>query len=83
MANVWINPTATQRKRSAYLLLETVIATGLLIAGLAVIGTQYQSSETAIRKMQLRIRAITLAELKLAELDMGLVELESFDQIPL
>lgn len=68
-------------RRSAYLLLETVIATGLLIAGLAVIGAQFQSSGGSVRRMQRRVRAITLAELKLAELDMGLVELDSFDEM--
>jgi hypothetical protein len=67
--------------RRAYVLLETVIATGLLILGLAVIGAQFQDSETSIKKMQRRIRAIELAEHQLAELDLGLVELDSVDEV--
>jgi hypothetical protein len=61
-------------------LLETVIATGLLILGLAVIGAQVQDADTSIRKMQLRIRALMFAEATLAELDLGLVELDSIDE---
>ncbi|MHC4698263.1 MAG: hypothetical protein ACYTFA_16140 [Planctomycetota bacterium] len=69
------------RRRRAYLLLETTIATGLLIAGLAVIGAQVQQADTSIREMELRVRALMLAEMKLAELDLGLVELDSVDPI--
>jgi len=65
----------------AYVLLETVIATGLLIVGLAVLGAQIQDSETAIRQMRLRLRAMTLAEQQLAELDLGLVELDTVDEV--
>lgn len=64
-----------------YILLETVIGTGLLILGLAVIGSQFQDSDMAIKKMQRRVRAIELAEQQLAELDLGLVELDSVDEI--
>ena len=67
--------------RCGYVLLETVIATGLLIVGLAVLGAQIQDSETAIRQMRLRLRAMTLAEQQLAELDLGLVELDSVDEV--
>ncbi|MBU0717442.1 MAG: hypothetical protein KJ749_04265 [Planctomycetes bacterium] len=63
------------------MLLETVIATGLLILGLAVIGAQVQDADTSIRKMQLRLRAMMLAERSLAELDLGLVELDSVDEV--
>ncbi len=69
------------RRRRAYVLLETVVATGLLIVGLAVIGAQIQDSDTSIRKMERRIRALMLAELQLAELEMGLIELESVDEV--
>jgi len=65
----------------AYVLLETVIATGLLIVGLAVIGAQFQDSEMSIKKMQRRIRAIELAEQQLAHLDLGLIELDSVDEV--
>ena len=68
-------------RRRAYLLLETTIATGLLIAGLAVIGAQVQQADTSLREMELRVRALMLAEMKLAELDLGLVELDSVDPV--
>ena len=58
-----------QSRRLAYLLLETVVATGMLIVGLAVLGAQVQDSHTAVRKMERRIRAISLAEQHLAELE--------------
>ncbi len=67
--------------RRGYVLLETVIATGLLIVGLAVLGAQIQDSQTAIRHMRLRLQAMTLAEQQLAELDLGLVELDSVDEV--
>lgn len=67
--------------RLGYVLLETVIGTGLLILGLAAIGSQFQDSEMAIKKMQRRTRAIELAEQQLAELDLGLVELDSVDEV--
>lgn len=67
--------------RRGYVLLETVIATGLLIVGLAVLGAQIQESNTAIRNMRLRLRAMTLAEQQLAELDLGLIELDSVDEV--
>jgi len=70
-----------QQRRHAYLLLETTIATGLLIAGLAVIGAQVQQAETSVREMELQLRALMLAEMKLAELDLGLVELDTVDPI--
>ena len=65
--------------RSGYVLLETVIATGLLIVGLAVVGAQVQSAVTSVRMMDRRARAIVLAEVQLAELSMGLIELDSVD----
>lgn len=64
-----------------YVLLETVVATGLLIVGLAVIGAQVQSADTSVRHMDRELRAIILAEQQLAELDLGLIELESLDEV--
>jgi type II secretory pathway pseudopilin PulG len=64
-----------------YVLLETVVATGLLIVGLAVIGAQVQSADTSVRNMDRELRAMMLAEQQLAELDLGLIELESLDEV--
>ena len=62
-------------------MLETVIATGLLIVGLGVIGAQLQDSNGAVRKMRLKSQAVMLAETQLAMLDLGLVELDSVDEV--
>lgn len=64
-----------------YVLLETVVASGLLIVGLAVLGTQVQNAQTTINAMERQITAMMLAEQQLAELEMGLIELESVDEI--
>jgi hypothetical protein len=61
--------------------METVIATGLLVVALAVIGAQVQDSRHAVRTMERRLRAMMLAEQQLAQLDLGLVELDSVDEI--
>jgi hypothetical protein len=61
--------------------LETVIAAGVLMVGLAVIGAQLQEAEKAVRKMNLRLRAMTLAEMQMAEMDLGLIQLDSVDAI--
>lgn len=66
-------------RRSAWVLLETVIATGLLVTGLAVIGAQVQAADRSVKTMQRHVRGMLLAQMKLAELDMGLVELDSVD----
>jgi type II secretory pathway pseudopilin PulG len=68
-------------RRSAYVLLETVIATGLLIVALAVIGVQVQNSRLTIKEMQRETRALTLADQFLAEMDLGLIELTSLQNI--
>ncbi|RJP31840.1 MAG: hypothetical protein C4547_14845 [Phycisphaerales bacterium] len=73
--------TLLRRAAPAYVLLETVIATGLLVIGLAVIGAQVQKSYFGARQMERRERALMLAESKLAELDTGLIEFESVDEI--
>lgn len=70
-----------RRVRAGYVLLETVIATGLLIVGLSVIGAQVQKSDSAVKRMGRRVRAIMLAEMQLGELDLGLVQLDSVDEI--
>ncbi len=67
--------------RDAYVLLETVMATGLLLIGLSVIGAQIQEADTTVRKMDLRLRAVMLAEMQLAELELGLVKFDSLDEI--
>ncbi len=67
--------------RGAYVLLETVVATGLLVVGLGVIGAQIQGAVDGVRNMERRLQAMMLAEMKLAELDLGLVQLESFDEV--
>jgi len=64
-----------------YVLLETVVATGMLIVGLAVIGAQVQDAQESLRTMDRRTQAMMLAERQLAELDMGLVELDSVDDV--
>lgn len=68
-------------RRDAYLLLETVIATALLVIGLAVIGAQVQEAEKSVRRMQLQSRAMLLGEQYLAEMDLGLIELDSLDEL--
>lgn len=65
--------------RRAYLLLETVIATGVLIVGLAVIGAQVQDAVTTVRTMDERSRAMLLAEQHMAEIGLGLIKLDSAD----
>jgi len=67
--------------RRGYVLLETVVATGLLIVGLAVIGAQIQSADTSVRTMDRKVRAVMLAEQQLAELDMGLIKVDSLDEV--
>ena len=65
----------------AYVMLETVIATGLLIVGLGVIGAQLQDSNAAVQKMRLKTQAVMLAETQLAMMDLGLVKLDSIDEV--
>ena len=58
-----------------------MIATGLLIVGLAVIGGQVQDAQTSVRKMERKLRAMMLAEQQLGELEMGLIEIDSVDEV--
>lgn len=67
--------------RQAYVMLETVIATGMLIVGLAVIGAQIQESSKAVYTMRLKTRAAMLAEMQFAQLDLGLIKLDSIDEV--
>ncbi|MCO6437257.1 MAG: hypothetical protein J5J06_09245 [Phycisphaerae bacterium] len=69
------------RRRGGYVLLETVIATGMLILGLAVIGSQLQSAQKSVRMMERKMRAMALADLQLGQLDLGLVELQALNKI--
>lgn len=68
------------KSKTGYVLLETVIATGLLIVGLAVIGAQVQESDTSVKKMDRKTRAMLLADAYLAQLDLGLVPLDSVER---
>lgn len=73
--------TGRSVRAHGYVLLETVVATGLLIVGLAVLGAQVQDAHTSVRKMERRMRAMMLTQQHLAELEMGLIELQSVDEI--
>lgn len=80
--SIGVLPQRWQPNRSrAYVLLETVIATGLLVVGLAVIGAQIQDSDTTIRNMELKIRAMHLSQMHLAKMSLGLIDFESVDDI--
>lgn len=68
-------------RRGGYVLLETVVATSMLILGLAFIGGMIQDSHTALRRVERTMRARMLAEDFLTELERGLIELESVDEI--
>ena len=72
---------AHRARRCAYILLETVIASGLLVVGMAVIGAQLQDSDMAIRKMERRVRGMILAQQQLSFLDLGLIKLDSLDEV--
>jgi hypothetical protein len=72
---------AHARPSRGYVLLEVVIATGLLVVALAIIGGQIQDSGTAIHKMERRLEAARLAEQQFAFLDLGLVQLDSVDEV--
>lgn len=72
--------TGTCGRRSGWMLLETVMATGLLVVGLGVIASQVQGADESIKQMGLRFRAMMLAEMQWALLDTGQVELTSVDE---
>lgn len=77
----WHRRGTGRLRRPGYLLLETVLGTGLLIVGLAVLGAQVQESDSAVRKMDLKVRALLLAELQLAYMDTGLFEVDSLGEV--
>jgi hypothetical protein len=60
-------------RQSGFLLLEIVVAVGLLVFGLAMLGSRLQRSEALTHETDELARVIFLAESKLAELDTGLV----------
>jgi len=55
------------------MLLEVVLALGLLIMGMATIGMQIQEAFDTAHGSQRMLRAINLAESKMSELDAGLI----------
>lgn len=63
----------TAQRPSAFILLEIVIAMAILILGMTVLGSQFQSSRQAAYETEWTYRALLLAESKLAELDTGLI----------
>lgn len=76
----WVSRQCRNGQR-AYVLLETVLATGLLLVGLAVIGAQLQESNKSVRAMRMKARALMLAEQQLAQVDLGLVRFDSLDEV--
>lgn len=76
----WDGRLRFANRRGGYVLLETVIATGVLIVGLAVIGAQLQESDKSVRKMERRMRAMALADSYMAQLDLGLIPLDSVER---
>ncbi len=70
------SPEFNAAKLPAFLLLEVVVAVGLLVMGMAVIGAQLQSATDQTYQTNHMARVVFLAESKLAEMDTGLLELE-------
>ncbi len=66
-------PVGPGRGRCGYLLLEVVIALGLLVVGLSAIGMQVQTSYETTHETARMLRAMNLAESKMAELESGLI----------
>lgn len=64
-----------------YVLLEALIATTLMVLGLAIVGSAVQKAYFESLEMERRTRALMLAESKLAELDTGLIQFESLDEL--
>ena len=74
-----MTPRRVSSRLLGYILLETVVATGLLVAGLAVIGAKVQDARRSVWTMRRDTRALRLAERHFAELDLGLIQLDSVD----
>ena len=64
------------RRHCGFMLLEVVVAIGLLVLGMAVIGAQIQTSLWRTHQTDRLAREVFLAESKIAELDTGLIEPE-------
>jgi uncharacterized membrane protein YgcG len=60
-------------RQVGFILLEVVVAVGLLVLGMAVIGAQIQTSAVRARETDRQARVTFLAESKFAEIDTGLV----------
>lgn len=60
-------------RQSGFMLLEMVIAVGLLVLGMALIGAQISTSSDIARETDRLARVVFLAESKIAELDTGLI----------
>ncbi len=69
-----LSPSVSHRR--GFVLLEVVLALGLLVLGMTVIGAQvHQAFETSV-KTALTMRGMMLAESRLAQLDSGMLELD-------
>lgn len=62
--------------RSGFVLLEVVVSLGLMVLGMTVIGAQINDSFRRASRTALKMRAMTLAESRLAQLDSGALELD-------
>ncbi len=71
-----VRHVGSMRRRRGYLLLEVVVSIGLLLMGLAVIGGQIQTSQDTAHEARDLARVMMLVEMKVAELDAGLVVFE-------
>ena len=61
-------------RRRGYLLLEVVVALGLLVLGLATLGMQIQNAHETTYETKRTLRAMNLAESQLAQLEAGLIQ---------
>ncbi|MCK4661008.1 MAG: hypothetical protein KAV82_15915 [Phycisphaerae bacterium] len=59
--------------KRGFMLMEVVLAVGLLVVGMAFVGMQIQNSSRSSRRAERSMRALLLAESKLSELDAGLI----------
>jgi hypothetical protein len=60
-------------RQPGFMLLEVLVAIGLLVLGMAVIGGQVQTAADLTRETDHLARLVFLAESRLAEIDSGLV----------
>ena len=59
--------------KRGFMLMEVVVAVGILVVGMAFIGMQIQNSSRSIRRAERSMRALLLAESKFTEFDAGLI----------